>query len=282
MELSDLPIAVQKLTGLGELWERDDWPDYAAYGITAEHIPALIQVLQSWREFAEDLAEDEGEEVAWTPMHAWRALAQLQAVEALPALLDMLHLIKDEESDLVQEEMPVVLGMLGPGAVPGLVAYIQREEKDSWARLAAAEGLTHTGTLFPETRDAAVKALRGALRGFRDQDMLFNGFLVSFLADLNAVEAAPLVEEAFQAGRIDESVIGDFEDYQVAVGLLEHRLTHPKFPGSRKGKPGEMLARNPEDIQRAIHENREKRIEKNKRKQAKAMHRHSGKKKKKK
>ncbi len=47
------------------------------------------------------------------------------------------------------------------------------------------------------------------------------------MADLKATEAAPLVERVFQANVVDLSVVGDFEHYQIAVGLLEKRLTPP-------------------------------------------------------
>jgi hypothetical protein len=39
------------------------------------------------------------------------------------------------------------------------------------------------------------------------------------------VEAAPLVEEAYRADRVDELVMGDWEDFQVEVGLLDQRLS---------------------------------------------------------
>jgi hypothetical protein len=41
------------------------------------------------------------------------------------------------------------------------------------------------------------------------------------------VEAAPLVERAYQADRVDLSILGDYEDFQMAIGLLKKRQTPP-------------------------------------------------------
>ena len=45
------------------------------------------------------------------------------------------------------------------------------------------------------------------------------------LAELKVVEAAPLMEEAFAARRVDDMVMGDWEDVQIELGLLAERLT---------------------------------------------------------
>jgi hypothetical protein len=56
-----------------------------------------------------------------------------------------------------------------------------------------------------------------------------NAFSLSCLAELKAVEAAPLAEEIFKSGRAELEVAGDYEDYQIRVGLLKRRLTPSKF-----------------------------------------------------
>lgn len=43
------------------------------------------------------------------------------------------------------------------------------------------------------------------------------------------MEAAPLAEEIFNAGRAELEVAGDYEDYQIRVGLLQKRVTQSKF-----------------------------------------------------
>jgi hypothetical protein len=49
--------------------------------------------------------------------------------------------------------------------------------------------------------------------------------LISYLVDLQAVEVAPLMESAFAAACVDISILGDWEDAQIKLGLLEERPT---------------------------------------------------------
>ncbi|MBD1856988.1 MULTISPECIES: hypothetical protein [Leptolyngbya] len=67
---SDLPIA------------STDWADYAARGITSADIPSLIEMATD----AELYTLDEYTE-GWATVHAWRALAQLKAGDAVEPLL---------------------------------------------------------------------------------------------------------------------------------------------------------------------------------------------------
>lgn len=223
MNLSDLPPVVHKLGSIGGSWDETRWPDYQAMGITREHIPALIQVVEQAGEIWEEYQSDD-DPFVYLPMHAWRALGVLQAVEAMPTLLDLLRLIQEAEADLIQDELPDVFAMIGPPAVAALTGYLLETEHDIWARIAAAEGLKLIGKNHAETRAAAVRALTSALEGFNVEDETFNGFLVSYLMDLKAVEAAPLVEQAFLAGRVDDTIFGDWEDFQIGIGLLDRRL----------------------------------------------------------
>ena len=77
-----------------------------------------------------------------------------------------------------------------------------------------------------------------------------NAFLMSYLVDLKAVEAAPVMEKAFAADRVDISVQGDWEDVQIRLGLLDERLTpapdyhllpepvrFARTPGCRNNRP---------------------------------------------
>jgi len=75
------------------------------------------------------------------------------------------------------------------------------------------------------SRGTTVEFLSSFLRDWQDQDPEFNAFVISRLMDLNATEAAPLMAAAFEAGAVDLSVAGDWEDVQVHMGLLPRRIT---------------------------------------------------------
>jgi HEAT repeat protein len=230
MNFLEQPPAIQNLARLGStgVWEKREWADYRSLGIGPKHIPTLIEILTQIDTFWED---DEDSPESWAPLHAWRALGQLQAVEALPAMTGLLRLIDEEGIDLVQEDLPDAFGLMGPEAVAPLSEYLQNEDNWMWARLAAADGLKQLGSNFPKARDGAIRSLAQTLEHFNSNNDTFNGFLIEYLAGLKAVEASPLVEQAFAAARIDTTIFGDWEDFLVAVGIMKERLTPASDPG---------------------------------------------------
>src|SRR2546428_66818 len=75
------------------------------------------------------------------------------------------------------------------------------------------------GKTHPAARGECVARLSAQLERFAEQSELLNAFLVSPLLDLHGVEAAPVMERAFAAARVDETVLGDWEDVQIDLGL---------------------------------------------------------------
>ncbi|MBU0492223.1 MAG: hypothetical protein KKB13_10290, partial [Chloroflexi bacterium] len=79
-------------------------------------------------------------------------------------------------------------------------------------------------------RDACVAALVEPLEHAAGQDPTLNGLLIGSLIDLHAVEAAPAMERAFAADQVDVSILGDWEEAQILLGLLDARQTpRPNF-----------------------------------------------------
>ncbi len=200
------------------------WRDYLAqYGLKQEHIPELIRMAT---DEALNQASSESTEV-WAPIHAWRALGQLGAVQAVRPLLTLLHYVDDENNDWVGEDLPEALALIGPAAIPALAEYLDNPENKLWARVAAASTLEKIGNAHPEARGESIAALTRTLEHYATNDEILNGDLISCLADLQAVEAAPIVEQADKADMVDESIMGDWEDFQMEVGLLEGPLSAP-------------------------------------------------------
>jgi hypothetical protein len=212
--------------------------DYRALGLGPEHVPDLIRMALD-----EELYWSEVEnEAVWAPIHAWRALAQLHAEEAAQPLTRLLYRIDEYDDDWVGEEIPRVFGHIGPAAIPVLADYLADDAHGLWARVAAAQGLQEIGERHPEARSAAINALTETLERFMDHDRTLNAFLISYLVDLDAVEAAPLMERAFEAEQVDLAVMGDWEDVQMELGLLDERETPPPHSvlGDLSGLWGEV------------------------------------------
>ena len=60
---------------------------------------------------------------------------------------------------------------------------------------------------------------------YRENSRSLNGILVATLLDLNAVEAASMMEQAFAAKAVELAVAGDWEDVQIELGLKDERET---------------------------------------------------------
>ena len=204
------------------MMEDKPWVDYLGLGIRSEHIPALTTILDEIDEFP--LCDDD-DPCTWMPMHAWRALAQLQAETALPTMVKLLNLIDNEDDEIVQVDLPAALSRMCPAAIPHLIEFLEIKSNGLWARLSAAEAMQVAALDKPELRSTVVATLTSTLAGYASADEIFNTLLVDLLMKLQAVEAAHLVEQVFKAGKIDEMIYGDWEDFQVGVGLLQERLT---------------------------------------------------------
>ena len=219
---------VSELLTLGDCRDFREWPNYLDLGLRSEHAPELIEMATD-KEL--NWADSESLEV-WAPVHAWRALGQLRAVAAIEPLLDLFHELKD--SDWVSEELPQVYGMIGREAIPALARYLDDASHGLWPRVTAAFSLERIAAGDPSARDECVTILSRQLERFTENDPTLNGFLISYLVNLKAVEAAPVMERAFAADHVDLSILGDWEDAQVRLGLKATRETPrtygPIFP----------------------------------------------------
>lgn len=183
------------------------WPDYRAFGIRPEHIPVLIEIAIDRSLLC---LPDEEDPRAWGPIHAWRALGQLHAQEAIHPLIQLFHQIED--NDWVIEEMPDVFALIGPAAFEDLVTYLRDSSYPAYARLVAATSLMQIALANTACRERAVAVLAEQLSAFRHNSPGMNGVLIANLLELEAVEQAELIHSAFQEGKVDRFIAGDWRD----------------------------------------------------------------------
>lgn len=186
--------------------------DYRALGIGPEHVPDLIRMLKDKELFAND--------PEWySQVHAWRALAQLKAREAIDPLLDLVaeNAESDDWSDWILEELPVVLGGFGPEVIPIVIARIDPGKE----RVAQdySTVITEVGKQHPEARLEAVSQLCRLLEAAATNDPTLNGFLISDLIELKATEAWTTIERAYATENVDESITGGLADAKHYLGL---------------------------------------------------------------
>ena len=218
---------VQQLLSIGEIrsYNPSDWPDYRArFALGREHIRDLIRMAC---DAALNQADSTSSDV-WAPLHAWRALGQMRAEEAVVPLLAFLRTAQADEA--ATEELPAVFGMIGQAAIPPISEFLSDRSNPELAVSTALFGIKEIAARHPECRTECVGILVRMLESQAEMDPLIGGIAVSALIDLQAVEAIDVIRDAFHRGAVDISIAGDAEDVEIALGLRAHRVTPaPKY-----------------------------------------------------
>lgn len=216
-----------------------NWVDRDDYYISAcrlshEDIPGLIDIVSHWGdpdwEDEQDFAVDDYCQGGLISVTAWRALAELKAADAVPALIEMLRDLGDDFDDWVSEELPHVFGRIGESAVDPLMQLMSDAKSAEWARGCAASGLRRIVQRQPETRDVIVAFLTEAISRATENDVHFNSTLMHELVELHAVEAAEPIERAFAANCIDVGMLGDWQYVRRKLGVQGLGLEMPERP----------------------------------------------------
>jgi SEC-C motif/Protein of unknown function (DUF1186) len=234
---------VNRLLTVGDanLFKPIDWPDYPGqYGFGPEHAAELIRMAC---DRSLHLIESDGPEI-WAPIHAWRALAQLHAVEAVEPLVEFMK--TPLENDIsVSQEFAEVFGRLGPGAIAALASVLDDRTVDWLPASLAGGGLTKIVKRHPECRDECVAILGRVLEHAADTDPWIVGDVIGYLLTLKAVETIDAIREAFRIDAVDITICGDLEDVEIDLGLREHRDTPKPHYGllSLGGAPPEPPSR---------------------------------------
>src|SRR4051812_15111585 len=175
---------VQRLLSIGETrgYNPSEWPDYCArFGLQREHISDLIRMACDAGLNQADASSNE----VWAPMHAWRALGQLRAEEAVLPLLARLRAAENDEA--AAEELPAVLGMIGPAAVSPLAAFLADRSNPQPMAPTALSGIKEIAARHPECRAECVGILMRMLEPQAETDPTNAGFAMWTLIDLGAV-----------------------------------------------------------------------------------------------
>jgi len=217
------PVDALLTLGVPGTWE--DSLEYAEFGITPADVPELLRLALD-----EEVNSGSPESLSvYAPVHAWRALGELGATEAIIPLIGLFRWIDEQDDEWVGSELPEVLAEMGLAAIDPVADFAANRAHRQRGRAAALRSLTAIAWASPEARGECVSRLQSMLEGFEGEASEFNAFMICELLDLDAAEAAPLIERAFAAGQVDESICGDWEDVQIGLGMKSER-EHPRKP----------------------------------------------------
>jgi predicted DNA-binding protein YlxM (UPF0122 family) len=195
-------------------------------GLSKSDVSALTAIAELWMD--EDFVELDWE-TSWTPIHAWRALAFLNAAEAASTLLKIADHYVD---DWHLEEFPYVFAHMGLPAIPALDEFLSTEHEDCCVSVLAAHGLTEIAKKHETARDAVAQALKRHFASYESNDASLNAFLADYLTDLDVKDEAENIERAYADGYVDESVVS-WWDLKSRLGVEGIGLM-PENPPPRK------------------------------------------------
>jgi hypothetical protein len=197
------PPPVDELKRVGDPRERTDISSrIAGLGLTQEHVPDLLRMA---RDRALNTAMSDTDEV-WAPIHALEALQQLDVSDFVSDLIPLF----DVDSDWFDQDLPDVLRTVGAAVLEPLSDYLHDRTHWIYGRAGAANAITKLTEQQPELREQALQIFTDELEHAGENEPDMNGFLLSDLLQLKAVEALPVIRRAFEQDAIDESISGDW------------------------------------------------------------------------
>jgi len=211
----DYAPPVDVLLTLGVSWSGGKaWPDYGPYNFTSGDVPELRRMATDQR-----LLFHDEESEAWAPMHALRVLALLGAREAIPDAIEAF--IATQDSDWSSEEFPRLFARLGAESLAPLTQLLfdGSVSDDEWLPTSVAHCIADVAEAHPAAREGGLAALHRALENYRENEPEFNAFVIGHLTDLGDTASLPLIEAAFKADCVDETVGGDWNEVRDEWGL---------------------------------------------------------------
>ena len=199
-------------------WKTGEVDYIAKLGLTAGDVPELLAIAKEWTE-PMDWPDDEKYVAGYAPIHAWRGLAQLGAIEAAGVFLDMMGPLGADGDDWYLEEFPHAFAWIGPGCLEDLAKYLADARHTTYPRTAAAGGLKELAQRHPEARRDVVEALCRTLSRLQESDDALNGFIIADLLDLKATEAAEPIERAYAADCVEIGICGNWDIVRKELGV---------------------------------------------------------------
>ncbi len=199
----------------------EPWPDYLELGFSEKHVPELIRMT------TDDNLNNAGQDSieVWAPLHAWRTLGQLRAVEAAKPMVRLFDMLRHD--DWLTTELPKAFSLIGPASIPAITDFIGDAKVDEIRRISALACLEKIAQDHPDHRHKCIAGLERQLALYETNGPVLNGFLIDSLANLEATEAIGTIRKAFSADCVDLVVLGDIEDLEIIMGLRLTRDTPP-------------------------------------------------------
>jgi len=156
--------------------------------------------------------------VGSSPVPLFPVAGEMEAAEAVEPLLALLTWDDYELAEFVE----VGLGKIGRPALEPLRALLFDRAQSASTRDQAAGGLAQLASFHSELGAEVAEALIARLAAAETQtpeDETLNGYIISSLLEMKAVEALPAIHQVFDEDRVDTFIV----DFGSVQGAISHR-----------------------------------------------------------
>ncbi len=210
------PHPVSELLTLGRChWQ--NWTNYSRLPFNHSHISALVDLARD-----RALMDHEDDTNSWAPVHAWRVLGIMADQDAVEPLLNLMWNETGDEF-FIPEYLPSALGRMGKTAMPALMQFVSDACLELSVRLLAIDALKFCGQFHRSLQATIASFLKQILDNHYDDDASLNAHLIAALVDLGVKQAASSIEEAYNRGTIDHSILGDMDDVEKELSLNDEK-----------------------------------------------------------
>jgi hypothetical protein len=218
------PTPYDRLLTLGDMGHENADSIYAGIadilktGDAQEAVARLTAMAldESYYDYPDENDFDSKDPRAWTRLHAVSVLSHMGS--AAEAAIDPLLPLLNDEDDWLREEMPIFYASIGEPAIEPLRRLLQDSDADSFLRSGAGDALEQMGENHAVLRPDIIPLLEQSLVNAGTDDLLA-AFLICNLLDLDAKESLPLIQQAFEEDRVDDSVV-EMRDVEEKFGLI--------------------------------------------------------------
>ncbi len=172
--------------------------------------------------------EDKDESKFFIPIHAWRALAQVNpSADTIEFLLEFVKNPYLKNIDWFNDDFVSIIEAIGEPAIQPIDDLIGKNG-DNDSCVSAIEGLSRIPKTHSGLTNQCIAVVSKYFANYAAQDESVNGFLLIGLLELKAaLPNIDLIRAAFEADKIDEFCAGDLEDVEIELGLRIER-TNPR------------------------------------------------------
>ena len=217
-----MPSHVDALFTIGQPDKLANWPDYPErYKLDASHIPDLIQLLTQQPLPGASAAAGKH----WVPLHAWRALGQLRANDAVPVIFQ--HIEIWARNDWAIDEIPSVLALIGEPAIAPANAVLVSSRFSEGARIIAMKALVQTAGLDPLHKEQVYPLLSRYAQQPDHSVSALNALLVNELEALDSERFHREVRQLLLPDLVDIELI----DPEILAAVLLDGENEPLLSG---------------------------------------------------